>query len=84
MACTSENSARPRGRASSAAGGSAFGVVMTGRNCGGLRGPILVPPVLLNMGSWQGVGQVFGGVALAGALAAVALGAMLARRDGVR
>ena len=66
------------------AGGSAFGVVMTGRNFGVLLGPILLPPVLLSMGSWQGVGQVFGGVSLAGALAAVALGAMLARRDGVR
>jgi predicted MFS family arabinose efflux permease len=66
------------------AGGSAFGVVMTGRNLGVLLGPILLPPVLLTMGSWQAVSQVFGGVSLAGALTAGALGAMLARRDCAR
>ena len=62
------------------AGGSAFGIVMTGRNIGVLLGPILLPPVLLAMGAWQGIGPVFGGISLAAALAAMALGATLARR----
>ena len=66
------------------AGGSAFGIIMTGRNFGVLLGPILLPPVLLSMGSWQGVGQVFGGVSLAGAFAALALSVMLAPRGGAR
>ena len=66
------------------AGGSAFGIIMTGRNFGVLLGPILLPPVLLSMGSWQGIGQVFGGVSVAGAFAALALSLMLAPRGGAR
>ena len=66
------------------AGGSAFGIVMTGRNIGVLLGPILLPPVLLAMGAWQGIGPVFGGISVAAALAAVVLGVMLARRGGAR
>ena len=62
------------------AGGSAFGIVMTGRNVGVLVGPILLPPVLLAMGAWQGIGPVFGSITLAAALAAMVLGVMLARR----
>ena len=62
------------------AGGSAFGIVMTGRNIGVLVGPILLPPVLLAMVAWQGIGPVFGAITLAATLAAIALGVMLARR----
>ena len=62
------------------AGGSAFGIVMTGRSTGVLLGPILLPPVLLAMGAWQGIGPVFGAITVAAALASLALGAMLARR----
>ena len=62
------------------AGGSAFGIVMTGRNIGVLIGPILLPPVLLAMGAWQGIGPVFGSITSAAALAAMVLGIMLARR----
>jgi predicted MFS family arabinose efflux permease len=66
------------------AGGSAFGIVMTGRSTGVLLGPILLPPVLLAMGAWQGIGPVFGAITVAAALATLALGAMLARRDAQR
>lgn len=62
------------------AGGSAFGIIMTGRSTGVLLGPILLPPVLLAFGAWQSVGPVFGGISLAAALAALGLGVMLARR----
>jgi len=62
------------------AGGSAFGIVMTGRNIGVLVGPVLLPPVLLAMGAWQGIGPVFGAITLAAALSAILLGVMLARR----
>ena len=60
--------------------GSAFGIVMTGRNVGVLVGPILLPPVLLAMGAGQGIGPVCGSITLAAALAAMVLGVMLARR----
>ncbi len=49
------------------AGGSAFGIVMTGRSIGVFLGPILLPPVLIFMGAWQGIGPVFGGISLAAA-----------------
>jgi predicted MFS family arabinose efflux permease len=62
------------------AGGSAFGIVMTGRSTGVFLGPILLPPVLIVMGAWQGIGPVFGGISLAAAVVAIALGAMMARR----
>jgi len=62
------------------AGGSAFGIVMTGRNLGVLLGPILLPPVLITLGGWQGVGPVFGGISLAAAVGALVLGYMLKRR----
>ena len=62
------------------AGGSAFGIVMTGRNLGVLVGPILLPPILTAMNGWQGVGPVFGAISLAAAGAALKLGTMLKRR----
>ncbi len=62
------------------AGGSAFGIVMTGRNLGVLVGPILLPPVLIAMNGWHGVGPVFGAISLAAAGAALKLGSMLKRR----
>ena len=60
--------------------GSAFGIVMTGRNLGVLVGPILLPPVLIAMNGWHGVGPVFGAISLAAAGAALKLGSMLKRR----
>ena len=63
------------------AGGSAFGVVMTGRNLGVLVGPILLPPVLIATNGWQGVGPVFGAISLAAAGTALALGGILKRRS---
>ncbi len=62
------------------AGGSAFGVVMTGRSTGVLLGPILLPPVLLVMGAWREVGPVFGGVSLLAAMVTLGLMFILARR----
>jgi predicted MFS family arabinose efflux permease len=61
------------------AGGSAFGIIMTGRSTGVLLGPILLPPILLALGAWGAVGPIFGGISLAAALAALGLGVMLAR-----
>ena len=62
------------------AGGSAFGVIMTGRSSGVLLGPILLPPVLLAMGAWRGIGPIFGGVSLAAAFVTLGLFVILARR----
>jgi len=62
------------------AGGSAFGIVMTGRNLGVLLGPILLPPVLIAMNGWQGIGPVFGGISLAAAAVALVLRYILKRR----
>ncbi len=61
-------------------GGSAFGIVMTGRNLGVLVGPILLPPVLIAFSGWQGVGPVFSGISLAAAAGALILDWMLRRR----
>ncbi|MBT3172649.1 MAG: hypothetical protein HN333_14605, partial [Rhodospirillaceae bacterium] len=64
------------------AGGSAFGVIMTGRSTGVLLGPILLPPVLLAMGAWRDIGPIFGGVSLAATLVTLGLIAVLTRRGG--
>ncbi len=62
-------------------GGSAFGVVMTGRSIGVLLGPILLPLVLRAMGAWHEIGPVFGGVSLAAAIVTLGLIFTLAQRN---
>jgi MFS family permease len=52
------------------ASGSAFGIVMTGRNVGVLIGPVLLPWLLQRSGDWESAAPAFG----AGTLFAVGLG----------
>jgi MFS family permease len=59
--------------------GTAYGIIMTGRNSGVLLGPVLLPFVHDWLVSWERTGLVFGSVAAMGALSAVALGLIAAR-----
>ena len=59
--------------------GSAFGVIMTGRNLGVLAGPIILPQLLRATGAWDGVSPVFGALTLAAAAGTAGLGVFLMR-----
>lgn len=59
--------------------GTAYAVLMTGRNSGVLLGPVILPFVHDWLGAWGRIGLVFGAIAALAAVLAVALG-FLARR----
>ena len=59
------------------AGPNAFAVLMTGRNMGGLIGPMLLPQVLLGTGQWEMSGVVFGSITALAAGGAIVLGLIL-------
>jgi hypothetical protein len=53
--------------------GSAYGVIMTGRNLGVLVGPVLLPSVLAATGSWEGTAPTFAAATGGALLLAAAL-----------
>ncbi|MEE3048102.1 MAG: hypothetical protein VX373_02135, partial [Pseudomonadota bacterium] len=63
-------------------GPKAFAILMTGRNCGVLIGPILLPQLIVLTADWHTAGPVFSaGTALAAVLAG---GLALALRPAAR
>jgi len=61
--------------------GTAFGVIMTGRNLGVLVGPILLPQLMQLSGAWNEASPVFGVITLVAAAGAAGLGVMMFRID---
>jgi len=59
--------------------GTAYGVLMTGRNTGVLLGPVLLPLIHDRLGDWGRIGLVFGAIAAMATLFALVLG-VLAKR----
>ena len=59
--------------------GTAYAVLMTGRNSGVLLGPVLLPFVHDWLGSWGRIGYVFGAVAALATMLALALGVLVRR-----
>ncbi|MFO1350117.1 MAG: MFS transporter [Gammaproteobacteria bacterium] len=56
---------------------SAFAIIMTGRNCGVLLGPVLMAEAVKRLGSWDASGPLFGACTLLAMLLALGLAVRL-------
>ncbi len=65
-------------------GPEAFAILMTGRNLGVLIGPVLLPQILIAMGTWDLVPPIFGSLTVLAAAGAVLLGYGLSRAGRLR